>query len=117
MPTLDEAKDKVVELANMFGWGVSRRHVATKIYYAMIELAEAGDVWKHRGDKRWLMREMSISSEEELARHVIEELIDTIFYCLNGIYCLNPDTDVDSEFERKWRVNLERGRTYVDDHE
>jgi len=117
MSTLNEAKDKVIELAKRFGWGISREHVATKIFYAIIELGEAGDAWKHRDDKGWLKQELNIVTEEELTEHVAEELIDTIFYCLNGLYCLDPDLDVDKAFDRKWRINLERGRTYVDDRE
>lgn len=117
MPMLDEAKVKVIELAKKFGWGTSREHVSTKIYYAMLELGEAGDAWKHRDDKEWLKQELNIHTEDELTKHVTEELIDAIFYCLNGIYCLDPNTDVDQEFDRKWRINLERGRTYTDDQE
>lgn len=117
MSTLNEAKDKVIELAKRFGWGISREHVATKIFYAIIELGEAGDAWKHRDDEGWLKQELNIVTEEELTEHVAEELIDTIFYCLNGLYCLDPALDVDKAFDRKWRINLERGRTYVDDCE
>ena len=117
MPTLEEAKANVIELAKKFGWGTKKEHVATKIYYAMIELGEAGDAWKHRGDKEWLKRELNVTSEEELAKHITEEFIDTIFYCLNGIYCLNPNIDVDQEFEKKRKINLQRGRTYIDDNE
>ena len=117
MPSFDEAKCKVIELAKMFGWGISREHVATKIFYALIELGEAGDAWKHRGDKEWLKQKLDIATEEELTKHVAEELVDAIFYCLNGIYCLDPSIDVDKEFDRKWRINLERGRTYQDDRE
>ena len=117
MPTLNDAKDQVIALAKQFGWGISREHVATKIYYAIIELAEAGDAWKHRGDPAWLERELHVSTDRELMDHVAEELIDTIFYCLNGLYCLDPALDVDAAFTRKWQINRERGRTYVDDHE
>ena len=117
MPTLDDAKAMVIELAKRFGWGISEEHVATKIFYAVIELGEAGNAWKHRGDKEWLERELSVSSMKDLRRHVAEELIDAIFYCLNGIYCLDPSINVDEEFERKWRINYKRGRRYIDDRE
>jgi NTP pyrophosphatase (non-canonical NTP hydrolase) len=117
MPTLNEAKDQVIALAKQFGWGISREHVGTKIYYAILELAEAGNAWKHRGDADWLRRELRVSADQELTDHVAEELIDTIFYCLNGLYCLDPALDVDAAFTRKWRINLERGRTYLDDHD
>ncbi len=70
-----------------------------------------------KSDKEWLKRELNIRTEENLKRHITEEFIDTIFYCLNGIYCLNPNIDVDQEFEKKWKINLQRGRTYIDDNE
>ena len=117
MPTLNEARDKIIELAKQFGWGISKDHVATKIFYAMIELGEAGDAWKHRGDREWLKQELHLSTEQDLTSHVAEELIDAIFYCLNGIYCLDSQIDIDREFNKKWDKNLQRGRTYIDDHE
>jgi len=36
---------RVVELERIKGWGSD---VGTKIYYAILELAEAGQIWKHR---------------------------------------------------------------------
>jgi NTP pyrophosphatase (non-canonical NTP hydrolase) len=117
MPTLNEARDRIIDLAKQFGWGISKTHLATKIFYAMIELGEAGDAWKHRGDEDWLKRELHLSTEQELTNHIVEELIDTIFYCLNGLYCLDPNIDIDYEFDKKWKNNLKRGRTYIDDHE
>ncbi len=117
MPTLNEARDKIIDLAKQFGWGISKDHLATKIFYAMIELGEAGDAWKHRGDQEWLKRELHLSTEQDLTSHVAEELIDAIFYCLNGLYCLDPQIDIDHEFNKKWVKNLQRGRTYIDDHE
>lgn len=117
MPSLNEAKNKIIELANKFGWGRSREHVATKIYYAMIELGEAGDAWKHRDDPEWLKQKLNINNDAELTKHVAEELIDAIFYCLNGVYCLDPNINVDQEFDRKWNINLNRGRIYMDDQQ
>jgi NTP pyrophosphatase (non-canonical NTP hydrolase) len=117
MPTLNEARNKILDLAKQFGWGISKDHLATKIFYAMIELGEAGDAWKHRGDREWLQRELNLATEQDLTRHVAEELIDAIFYCLNGLHCLDPQIDIDHEFNKKWEKNRQRGRTYIDDHE
>jgi NTP pyrophosphatase (non-canonical NTP hydrolase) len=115
--TLNKAKEMINELAIHFGWGNTEEHIATKIYYAMIELGEAGDAWKHRGDEKYLFEELNIVGEEELADHIIEELIDAIFYCLHGIHCVDPNRNVDDEFMKKWKINSIRGRTYLDDSE
>jgi len=103
----------IAELAEEKGWGCD---VSTKIYYAMIELGEAGDIWKHREDKEYL-KNLKIPNVYgtvfELA--VAEELIDTIFYCLHALYCLNPSLNVDQLFEYKFNVNTKRNRFYADD--
>ena len=53
MPTLKEIQTMIVNLGKEKNWG---EDVATKIYYAMIELGEAGDLWKHRGDIEYLCK-------------------------------------------------------------
>jgi len=105
----------IAHLARRLNWGNSRRHVATKIFYAIIELAEAGDVWKHRGDAKWLKEHYGIKSKKQLNAYMHEELIDAIFYCLHAIHCLNPSLDPDAEFIRKWNINAARKRHYIDD--
>lgn len=112
MPTLDEAKKLIGELAEKKGWGSDP---ATKIYYAMIELGEAGDVWKHREDLEYLS-ELGLT-QQEVPYAVAEELIDALFYCLHGLMCIDPDISADDLFMMKLRVNEGRGRIYVDDKE
>ncbi len=112
MTTLDEAKKLISGLAEKKGWGTDP---ATKIYYAMIELGEAGDLWKHRDDHNYLL---SLGlAPDEVPFAVAMELIDTIFYCLHGLVCIDPDMSADALFMSKLRVNKERERVYTDDME
>jgi len=110
MPTLNEAMCRIADLGNTKGWG---KEIDTKIYYAMIELAEGGAAWKHRGDPGYLMDELGITIDE-LPEYIGEELIDTIFYCLHAFYCLGL-TNADAMFEYKMNKNIKRSRVYVDD--
>ncbi len=112
MPTLDEAKKLISDLAEKKGWGSDP---ATKIYYAMIELGEAGDLWKHRTDHDYLLS-LGLTSKE-VAFAVAMELIDAIFYCLHGILSIDPDMSADGLFMAKLEVNKKRHRVYVDDKE
>jgi len=110
MPTLDKCKQMIAELAEKKGWGCD---VATKIYYAMIELGEAGDLWKHRDDMGYLMN-LNIEPKN-LDTEIAIELIDTIYYCLHALHCLNPHINPDNIFKYKYNVNEKRQRVYVDD--
>ncbi len=112
MPTFDEAKKLISELAKKKGWGSDP---ATKIYYAMIELGEAGDVWKHRDDPKYLS-EMDLT-QEQVPQAVAIELIDALFYCLHGLLCIDPSISADKLFMTKLAINESRKRTYVDDME
>jgi len=112
MPTLTDCKQMIASLAKEKNWGTN---LATKIYYAMIELGEAGDLWKHRKDTKYLSTELNICSELEMNHAIAEELIDTIFYCLHGLQCLDPTINPDALFVRKFKKNQKRNRVYVDD--
>ena len=109
MPTLNEFKLLHMALAIEKGWG---KNVATKIYYGMIELGEAGDAWKHRADREYLMEYGVL----DLQSHMIEELIDTIMYCVNAADLIDPEIDLDKALMDKFRINQKRNRIYVDDH-
>lgn len=121
---------RIKELGKKFGWG---RDPSTKIYYAMIELAEAGDAWKHRGDLKWMRRQPWFKEPEYvnpdghthgygkyidfgLGEHMLEELMDAIFYCLDAMSCINQYKDPDEIFELVWEKNNNRNRVYVDDN-
>ena len=109
MPTLDEAKKLVSELAERKEWGTDP---ATKIYHAMIELGEAGDLWKHRNDHTYLLS-LGLTSEE-VPFAVAMELVDAIFHCLHGMLCIDPDMSADALFMSKLKVDRDRERTYED---
>ena len=111
MPTLDECKELIWQLGEEKGWG---KEVATKIYYGMIELGEAGDLWKHREDWDYL-KSIGIEDEADLENHMAMEFIDTIFYCLHALRCLNPYLSVDEIFLSKFDINVRRNRVYADD--
>ena len=110
LPTFNEAMAKIAKLGDKKGWG---KEIGTKIYYGMIELAEGGDAWKHRGDPEYLKNELGITIDE-LPEYIGEELIDTMFYCLHAFYCLGL-TDADAMFEYKLNKNIKRNRIYVGD--
>ena len=102
----------IVDLAKKKGWG---EDPATKIYYGMIELGEAGDAWKHRANHEYLERSLGITSDEELRLHIAKELIDAILYCLHGIHYIDPNISADEIFLLKMKENEERSRVYIDD--
>lgn len=109
MVTLNEGLRQIAKLADEKGWG---EDVATKIYYGMIELGEAGDIWKHRGDFFYLQK-IGLTLEQ-VNDAVAEELIDTILYCLHGLHCIEF-YDPDWLFDHKMEINKERNRIYNDD--
>lgn len=109
MVTLNEGLRKISELAERKKWG---QDIATKIYYAMIELGEAGDIWKHRGDFFYLQKIGLTPAQVNDA--VAEELIDTILYCLHGLHCIGF-YDPDWLFDYKMEINEKRDRIYNDD--
>ena len=91
---------RVVELERIKGWGSD---VGIKIYYAILELAEAGQIWKHRENKDFD------------SKALVEELIDAFFYILEAAYHVDPNIDLDTMFDYKFDLNLRRNRVYPDD--
>jgi len=117
MPTLSGCKQLIDRLAINLGWGRTIKHFDTKLWYAVIELGEAGDLWKHREDAKYLREEHHIETYEQLEKALSQEIIDVIFYCLHALQCLNPNINPDAEFMDKWRINAKRKRIYIDDAE
>jgi len=115
MPNLDECKHLISQLAEQLGWGNNINHFQTKLWYAVIELCEAGNLWKHRGNPEHLAVYYGIENEEQFKKKLTEEVIDAIFYCLHALHCLDPTINPDAEFNRKFRINLNRRRAYIDD--
>ena len=110
MVTLNEALREISTLADEKGWDTN---VATKIYYGMIELAEGGDLWKHRDDFDYLA---SIGiDQDKLIDALAEELMDAILYALHGLNCIGFH-DADWLFNYKMEKNRKRNRIYADDN-
>ena len=96
MPTLEESKKKIEQLVIQKGFGNTPDEIANKLLFAFIELGEAGDSWKKGKPKE----------------ETIEELIDVIFYVLDASRLIDPDANMDEEFEKKWAKNMGRGFRY-----
>jgi len=110
MVTLNDGIRRISQLADEKDWD---NDIATKIYYGMIELGEAGDIWKHRGDKKHLKEKLGITPEQ-VVDAIAEELIDAILYCLHGFRCIEF-YDADYLFDEKMKTNQKRNRVYLDD--
>lgn len=110
MPTLKECMSMIGEMAKRKGW---TENPAIKIYYGMIEFGEAGDVWKHRDDEKYL-KEIGLT-KEMVEDAVCIEIIDALLYAVHAVYCINPDRDLDKDLLDKMKINEERDRTYADD--
>jgi len=108
--TLNEGIREISQLADEKNWG---EDPATKIYYGMIEFAEAGDIWKHRDDHDYL-RNIGIDPIHVEAA-IAEELIDAILYALHAFKCIEF-YDADWMFDYKMKKNRERARVYTDDY-
>ena len=111
MPSLETCKNLIKEISEVKGWG---NDPSTKIFYAMIELGEAGDVWKHRGDEGYL-EGIGIHNEQEFNDFICEELIDTLFYVLDCFSCIDSKINPDDCFNKKLSKNWKRDRVYLDD--
>jgi len=109
MVTLNEGIKIIHELSNLKGWN---RNVDTKIYYAILELGEAGNAWKHRDNSKVLMKDYGITPNE-VPRFVANEIIDTFQFLFDGLHCLGI-YDADKLFEEKVEVILNRNRIYPD---
>lgn len=104
MPTLEECKTKVGELVLAKGFGNSPADFPLKLFFAFIELGEAGDNWK-KGPKKF-------ESEQAFKEATAEEIIDVIFYALDAARVRFPEIDMDAAFEKKWAKNMNRPFKY-----
>jgi len=104
MPTLEECKRVVAALAEEKGWG---RDPNIKFLYAVTEIGEAVNLWKHRAE--------SEDFEGSGTPRIVEEIVDAVYYLLHAAYCIDPKINLDSVFLEKHAVNMERQRKYIDD--
>jgi len=108
MPTLEECKKLVISLEKELGWGTD---INLKLLYAIVEIAEAIQIYKHR---ERLLKEGKLLYE--ISNDMIEELIDAIFYIIHACYHINKHADLDVFFKYKYNKNLKRRRSYLDDN-
>jgi len=104
MPTLEECKRMVAALAEEKSWG---RDPNIKFLYAVTEIGEAVNLWKHRAETG----DFEVSGVPA----IVEEIVDTMYYLLHAAYCIDPKINLDSVFLKKHAVNMERQRKYIDD--
>jgi len=109
MVTLNEGIKVINELSNLKGWN---RNVDTKIYYAILELGEAGNAWKHRDNPKILMKDYGITPDD-VPRFVANEIIDTFQFLFDCLHCLGI-YNADELFNEKIEVILNRNRIYPD---
>ncbi len=104
MPTLEECKGMVADLAEVKGWGHDPN---IKLLYAVAEIGEAVNLWKHRAE--------TAAFEVSDVPRIMEEIIDVIYYLLHAAHCIDPKLNLDKIFLKKHAVNMERQRQYIDD--
>ncbi|MDH5703264.1 MAG: hypothetical protein OEY99_03540 [Aigarchaeota archaeon] len=104
MPTLEECKKMVADVADEKGWG---RDPNIKFLYAVTEIGEAVNLWKHRAEAG----DFQVSGIPK----IMEEIIDSVYYMLHAAYCIDPKTNLDEIFLEKHAVIMRRQREYVDD--
>jgi NTP pyrophosphatase (non-canonical NTP hydrolase) len=109
MPTLEEAKRQIGELVISKGFGNTPEDFANKMLFAFIELGESGDLWK-KGWKKATVKGKPFASKEEWEDALSEELIDVLFYVIDGARVLLPRENLDEVFNKKLAKNL--GRPY-----
>lgn len=109
MPTLNEGIEIIHKLSDLKGWNSD---VSTKIYYAILELGEAGNVWKHRDNPKVLLEDFGITPGE-VPGYVAKEIIDTFQFLFDGLHCLGI-VDADAFFMEKVEIIKGRDRVYPD---
>jgi len=76
--------------------------------FAFVEHGEAVDDWKK--GRKIIGPDKKFKTLPEWEAGVAEELVDAIFYVLDGSRCMFPKVNMDEIFEKKWAKNM--GRPY-----
>jgi hypothetical protein len=102
MPTLSECMKSIRELVKEKGHEDKLENVEQKLFFAVLEIAEAGDLLKKHGFVK--------------AHEMSEELIDAIFYILDAYGIMHRDLPTvinpDTMFTNKLKKNLKREYHY-----
>lgn len=101
---LEEMKTQIGLLVKEKGFGDTEDTFPQKLFFAFIELAEAGDNWKKQYKK--------FTSKDEYQKATAEELIDVIFYVLDAARVGLNHINMDEMFEYKLNKNHNRPFRY-----
>jgi len=114
MPTFEEAKAGIGKLVATKGFGNTPADFEHKLFFAFLELGEAGDLWK-KGPEKALNKGKPFASKDEWEDALAEELIDVIFYVFDGARVLIPNKNLDEVFNKKFAKNMTRPHRYGED--
>lgn len=108
---LNEMRNEIDRLVKQKGWGNNYYFFPFKLFYAMLELSEAGEMWK-KGKDTWQNGKWKNKSQKEWEAKLAEELIDVIFYILDASRLACSNIDMDKIFEYKLEKNFNRKYQY-----
>lgn len=109
--TLEQMRKEIGELIKQKGWGNNYYFFPFKLFYAMLELAEAGEMWK-KGKNRWQYEKWKNVTQKEWEDKIAEQLIDVIIYILDASRLGCPNSNMDKVFEEKLKKNFSRKYKY-----
>jgi hypothetical protein len=115
MPTLTEMQRSIGELVFMKGFGNAPEDFPQKLFFALIELGEAGNTWKKGMRLVGPETEKPFKTVEELRAGIAEEIIDAIFYELDAMRVYVPEQNPDEVFLKKLTKNMGREHRYGED--
>lgn len=104
-------RKKIGELVKQKGWGDNYYFFPFKLFYAVLELAETGEMWK-KGKNLWQNGKWKNVPQQEWEDKIAEELIDVIFYILDASRLGCPHSNMDEIFKRKLEKNFGRKHQY-----
>lgn len=107
---LNDMRDEIDKLVKAKGFGNDQRFRVYKLFFAILEIAELGEMIK-KGPEIWQegkWKDKPIQWKEKQA----EELIDAIFYILDVSRLICPEVDLDKAFIKKLQKNWNRPFQY-----
>jgi NTP pyrophosphatase (non-canonical NTP hydrolase) len=104
-------RKKIEKLVEKKGFGNNEYFFPFKLFYAILEIAEVGEMWK-KGKNKWQNGKWKNKTYQEWEIKIAEELIDVIFYILDASRLVCPNVNLDKVFEHKYVKNLTREYRY-----
>ena len=114
MPTLKECMKAIRVLVKEKGHEDNLDDFFKKLFFAIIELGEAGDIWKKHGFGKMIEHKGETVLSETI---IAEELIDVMFYVLDAFGLMHRDASCkvlspDEVFLKKLEKNMGREFRY-----